>query len=91
MTDPCHFQGGACIHCHATEKGECEGWNAPAITPEFAHRAALREALLICQAWERIDAEIAENESVDYLVRATHSAMARGAHNCANEIAGLLK
>ncbi len=91
MTEPCHFQGGACIHCHATEQGECEGWNAPAITPEFARRAALREALAICQERERLDTEISESIFANHDPRATHSAMAKGARNCAKEIAELLK
>ena len=23
---PCKFANGACIHCQATEKNDCEGW-----------------------------------------------------------------
>ena len=23
---PCGFVGGACIHCEATERGDCQGW-----------------------------------------------------------------
>ena len=23
---PCKFANGACIHCQATEQGDCEGW-----------------------------------------------------------------
>ena len=23
---PCKFENGACIHCEATERGDCQGW-----------------------------------------------------------------
>jgi hypothetical protein len=23
---PCRFVGGYCIHCEATERGDCQGW-----------------------------------------------------------------
>jgi hypothetical protein len=23
---PCEFVGGACTHCEATERGDCQGW-----------------------------------------------------------------
>ena len=26
---PCKFANGACIHCQATEKNDCEGWVCP--------------------------------------------------------------
>jgi hypothetical protein len=30
---PCKFVGGACIHCEATEREECEGWICPPRRP----------------------------------------------------------
>ena len=24
--NPCKFVSGACIHCEATERGDCQGW-----------------------------------------------------------------
>ena len=26
LVKPCEFVGGACIHCEATERENCEGW-----------------------------------------------------------------
>ena len=26
LIKPCEFVGGACIHCEATERENCEGW-----------------------------------------------------------------
>ncbi len=30
---PCKFANGACIHCEATEREECEGWICPPKRP----------------------------------------------------------
>jgi len=30
---PCKFVNGACIHCEATEREECEGWICPPKRP----------------------------------------------------------
>jgi hypothetical protein len=30
---PCEFVNGACIHCEATEREECEGWICPPKRP----------------------------------------------------------
>ena len=30
---PCEFANGACIHCEATDRGECEGWVCPPKRP----------------------------------------------------------
>ena len=30
---PCKFANGACIHCQATEKNDCEGWVCPPQRP----------------------------------------------------------
>ena len=30
---PCEFVNGACIHCEATEREECEGWVCPPQRP----------------------------------------------------------
>jgi hypothetical protein len=30
---PCEFANGACIHCDATEREECEGWVCPPKRP----------------------------------------------------------
>ena len=29
LIKPCEFVSGACIHCKATEREECEGWVCP--------------------------------------------------------------
>ena len=29
LIKPCEFVGGACIHCQATERENCEGWVCP--------------------------------------------------------------
>ena len=33
LVKPCEFVGGACIHCQATEKNDCEGWVCPPQRP----------------------------------------------------------
>ena len=33
LVKPCEFVGGACIHCQATEKSDCEGWVCPPQRP----------------------------------------------------------